>query len=322
MSVIPAEFLARLRLIQSPAHFQQTVDSFECHKHVTFRVQRLQADPSVVWKSLDEEGIPFVLVDWLPATAYASAEYRERIVQGRWSSTGVLFVQSLSSMLAAHLLGACPQHAVLDLAAAPGGKCTLLADCMQNTGSLAAVEVVRARMFKLQRLLKDFGVTNARTYLKDGREVGTKTPNRFDRVLLDAPCTGESRFHKTRPEAWTFWSLRKIREQSRKQAGLIRSAFRALKPGGRLLYCTCSFSPEENEQIVDSLLRFSPDEAELLDLVMPGTPSANALGHPVMTPGLTQWNGKRFDDRLQRTRRIIPDEAYDGFFLALITKTK
>lgn len=92
-----------------------------------------------------------------------------------------------------------------------------------------------------------------------GERLEKKTPERFDRVLLDAPCSGESRIHQDDPASWQHWKLRKIKEQARKQYGLIRSAFAALKPGGTLLYCTCSFAPEENEAVVSDFLTDTPE---------------------------------------------------------------
>ena len=92
----------------------------------------------------------------------------------------------------------------------------------------------------------------------DGRSIGRKVPERFDRVLLDSPCSSESRIRLDDPSTYQHWSPRKTREMVRKQRGLIRSAYLALKPGGELVYCTCAFSVEENEQVVDYLLRREP----------------------------------------------------------------
>ena len=148
-------------------------------------------------------------------------------------------------MLATLVLDPQPGEDVLDLAAASGGKTLHIAAKMRNEGKLSAVGPVRGQSFKLQTNLKRYGSEITRTYMTNGRTVGKKTPERFDRVLLDAPCSDESRIHQDDPESWQHWKLRKIKEQARKQYGLIRSASAALKPGGTLLYCTCSFAPEK-----------------------------------------------------------------------------
>jgi tRNA (cytosine49-C5)-methyltransferase len=160
--------------------------------------------------------------------------------------------------------------------------------------------------------------------MTDGRTVGNKVGPRFDRVLLDAPCSGEARFTATDPQSFATWSPRKIKETSRKQIGLIKSAFRSLKPGGRLLYATCSFAPEENERVVARLLEEFPEQAELLPIELPwaSDPTAATI-QPAAVPlltGLTEFDGEVFPAALRHALRILPDERYDGFFLALIQR--
>jgi 16S rRNA C967 or C1407 C5-methylase (RsmB/RsmF family) len=317
---LPPGFSERLQEIQAPEHLEQSLASMNADKHVTFRIQRLLADPHSVVQRILGAGVPLEPVGHLGATFVTPPHGRDALLAGTWIADGSVFVQGLSSILAVQMLDPQPGEEVLDLAAAPGGKCTLIADLMKNQGNLAAVEAIRPRMFKLQRLLKQYGVTIARTYLKDGRTVGRKTENRFDRVLLDAPCSGESRFHASRPAAAQFWSPRKIREQAKKQDGLIRSAFTALKPKGKLLYCTCSFAPEENEAIVDSLLRWAGEKADVLDLPWPSACGEDHRFVPTRAPGLTRWGNKSFDPQLMKTARIIPSAYFDGFYLALLTK--
>ena len=150
-------------------------------------------------------------------------------------------------------------------------------------------------------------MTNVALYQADGRGIGRKVPQRFHRVLLDAPCSSEARIRLDDPASYAHWKPRKVKETSRKQRGLIRSAYQALKPGGELVYCTCAFSPEENELVVDHLLRSEP-AAEPLPSAVPGL------------PGLTRWNGRTLDPRIDACRRVIPDGLFDGFFIARIRK--
>ena len=113
------------------------------------------------------------------------------------------------------------------------------------------------------------------------------------------------------PKTTQFWSLRKIREQSRKQLGLIESAFQSLKPGGTLLYCTCSFAPEENEAIVSALLDRHEGAAVLLE---PDLPIEN------WQPGLSSYGEMEFHETIGRCRRILPNSLFDAFFMAKILK--
>jgi 16S rRNA (cytosine1407-C5)-methyltransferase len=184
---------------------------------------------------------------------------------------------------------------------------------MENRGTLSAVEPIRQRMYRLADNLKRGGVTIARTYLMDGRQVGRKTPDRFHRVLLDAPCSSEARIRWNDPESYRYWSVRKVNEQARKQRGLLLAALQATRPGGRVLYCTCSFAPEENEAIVDHALRNFLPGTRLVDLQLP------RVTH---RPGLTDWQGEHFVDEIQCCRRILPSQETDGFFLALLERNE
>ena len=222
---------------------------------------------------------------------------------------GAAYPVNPASALAARTLAVAPGMEVLDLAAAPGGKTIMLAGLMENQGRLAAVEVIKPRFHRMLANLERCGVTNVVPYLADGRAVGRKVPERFDRILLDAPCSSEARFRAGDPDTFAHWSERKLRETSRKQRGLLRSAFAALKPGGELLYCTCAFAPEENEAVVDQLLK-----AEAKAEVLPVDPP------PTGIPGLTAWRGKRFDERCAGAVRVLPDQLWDGFFLCRIGK--
>lgn len=293
-------------------HWAACVQRFsEAEATFAIRINPLRIDPAVADATLRDQGITAAPVAWLPYALTVSRADRERILESSLIAEGAVYVQNLSSMLAVHILGAQPGEQILDLAAAPGGKTTQLAALMNNTGWLSAVEPIRPRYYKLQAALRRYGVTIGHTYLTDGRTVGRKTPNRFDRVLLDAPCSGEARFRAEDPDSYRFWSRRKIREQSRKQRGLIKSAFQATRPGGLLLYSTCSYAPEENESIVDSLLSEFEQDVEVLT---PELPISN------WQPGLTAWQGDLFDPRVAGARRIIPEGAMDPFFLCLLRK--
>ena len=175
-----------------------------------------------------------------------------------------------------------------------------------------AVESVKARFFRMRANLAQHGAPQVETYLMDGRAAGRRWPQRFDRVLLDAPCSSEARFTRHDPKSWAHWSPRKIKEAARKQKPLLGAAIKALRPGGVLLYCTCSFAPEENEVVVNSQLRYFADEVEIAPLTLPVTNTV---------PGLTEWRGKALNPQLARSVRLLPTEEMDGFFMCKLVKT-
>lgn len=242
-------------------------------------------------------------------------DQREAIMRHEAVSEGDIYPINPSSLFAARALDVQPGDEVLDLAAAPGGKSLVLAAALsidgEASGRLALVEPVKPRFFRLRANMERCGVLQADYYQRDGRGVGTAVGERFDRVLLDAPCSSESRFHLGEPSSFTHWSLRKVRECARKQKSLLRSAFRALKPGGTLVYCTCSFAPEENERIVASLLK-----REASACLVPVAVADDMAGR-VMN-GLNEWDKRAFECEL--ALRVLPDELWDGFFLAKIEK--
>lgn len=250
--------------------------------------------------------------EWLAQAATIDFGDKPAVTNSPASESGRLYVQNLSSMLAPLVLDPQPGEAVLDLAAAPGGKTLHLAARMRGEGELAAVEPVRDRFFKLRANLDRCGAGQfVRTFTHDGRHVGRKTPGRFDAVLLDAPCSSEARFDARDPASFEYWGPRKLAESARKQKALLRSALDATRSGGRVLYCTCSLAPEENELVVSHTLRRLGQKVELVPLELPEGVSA---------PGLTEWAGKKLPHELSLTRRILPDDVFSGFFLAMIRK--
>ena len=240
-----------------------------------------------------------------PASMRAALTASAPFVDGR------LWLQNPSSVLAVLALDPQPGEEILDLAAAPGMKTLHIAALMGNTGRIGAVEAIKPRFFRLRDVLQRGGATMVQTYLADGRTIGRKTPERFDRVLLDAPCSSEARFLRDVPASMGHWSEHKVRDCARKQRGLLWSAFAALKPGGQLVYSTCSFAPEENEGSIAWLLERAGGAAQ----VLPWTASAGDV-----RPGLTRFRREAWPDALRACVRVLPDGLFGGFFIAVIGK--
>jgi 16S rRNA (cytosine1407-C5)-methyltransferase len=311
---IPAGFQDRLRSIYSGEIAKSILAQMRAPKATAFRVATLRRSSAEVFHELESQRLPFSRVSWFSSAALVEAPHRVDLLSSDVYLRNDIYVQDLSSMLVALELQAQPGEVILDLAAAPGGKLTLLAERMLNQGQLSAVEPIRSRYYRLREMVERLGVTIVRMYRTDGRSVGRKTPERFDRVLLDAPCSGEARFHVDQPQSWQYWSERKIREQSRKQIGLLLSGLHALKRGGFLIYSTCAFAPEENERVVNVAMRKFPGE---LEIVPPSHRGWEAVSH---LPGRTSWGRESYAEELHHARRILPSESHQGFFLAKIVK--
>jgi len=309
--MLPPEFLDRLRRILPADRYVPVLESFSLPKATTFRVNPLKSDAESLRRELEAAGLHPEPVEWLPGAFRLPASERRALTEHDAFYQGRLYIQNLSSMLAPLLLEPRPGERVLDLAAAPGGKTLMMAGMMEDQGWISAVEPVKERFHKLRRNIESSGATIIHTYMKDGRGVGRAVPEHFDRVLLDAPCSSEAKFRIDDPRTTAYWSPRKVKESQKLQKRLILSAWESLKPGGRLLYSTCSFAPEENEGVVDYLLS-RRDDARLLPLELP---LENTM------PGLNSWEKKRFAPGLARTLRILPTREMDGFFLALLEKS-
>jgi 16S rRNA (cytosine1407-C5)-methyltransferase len=308
---LPTDFLDRLRQIVQPQHFDQVLASFSNTKTSSFRVNTILADSAGAVDQLRADGISPEAISWCDHAFEVPHDQRDKLTHSSLATEGGIYIQGLSSIFTSLVLDPKPSQWNLDLAAAPGGKASHIAALMTNDGKLSVVEPIKKRMYRLADNLKRLGVAISKTYLMDGRNAGRKVPDRFDRVLLDAPCSGESRIHTSDPKSYEFWSPRKIKEQSRKQKGLIESAFACLKPGGAMVYSTCSFAPEENEAIVAHLLNETNGDARLQPIEMP---------FDNWQPGLTSFDESEYPEDLKHCRRILPDERFDGFFLARILK--
>ncbi len=310
---LPEAFLERLRQIVPADRFDAVLRSFSAPAATGFRVNTLRAAPEAVVHELENLGLHLNAVSWHDGAFWVSPEDRPRLLASAAFAEQRLYVQNLASMIPPLALDAQPGERVLDLCAAPGSKTLQLACRMQNTGEIAAVEVVKGRFFKLRANLDAQGATCVRTFLQDGTKVWRYRPEHFDRVLLDAPCSTEGRFRADEPETYAYWSPRKIKEMAHKQRRLLFSAVHCLRPGGVLIYSTCTFAPEENEAVLDKTLRKFGDALRLepIDLGLENT-----------QPALPSWRGKAFKHDLSPACRLLPTPTMEGFFVAKIRKAK
>ena len=223
---------------------------------------------------------------------------------------GYYYIQEISSMLSAIALSPLPGELVLDLCASPGSKTTQIAAKMQNQGTLIANELKLDRIKILCANLERCGVTNTIVSRKDAIAFCSHLSNSnflFDKILLDAPCSGEGTLRSS-PKTFLIWNHKVIDKLSRQQKKFMAFALKCLKPGGSLVYSTCTHAPEENEAIISFALNNFPVKIESLSL-------------PLKTrPGILSWNKETFHPNTKSSCRLYPqDNDSEGFFLAKLT---
>ena len=305
---LPQEFLLKLKKIY-PSNFTGIASTFLTKKNTTFRINYLKTDLRTLRKLLVNQRVKhneFVFPQGAFLLKIPLREFQNTEIY----RNGLVYVQNLSSMLPVLCLEPENRDKILDLCAAPGAKTTQISS-LAPEAEVTAIEKSRPRYYKLLANLKTQGVESTKVILLDSIWVRKKFPEYFDKILADVPCSSEGRFLTTNPKSFKYWKRRKVKEMVHKQKKLLHSAFLALNEGGTLIYSTCTFSPEENEGVIDWFINKFKEKLEILPIEFP---LKNA------SEGLLQWKDKRFSQSLRLTKRIIPDDTMEGFFVAKIKK--
>lgn len=227
---------------------------------------------------------------------------------------GKIYIQNAASWLPVLALDPQPSETILDMCAAPGGKTSHIAQYANNQAVIYANDNSRPRLHKLQSNLKRLGVQNTEFTLHDATKLTSNFDNEFfDKILLDAPCSGEGMMTLDNKKDFESWSVAHIKRLQKLQKKLIVQAWHLLKPGGTLVYSTCTMAPEENEAVIDYLLRHNEDmQVETMEGL------STAL-HNKAAPVLS-WNDKQFDERISHALRLVPSQEVEAFFVIKLTK--
>ena len=221
---------------------------------------------------------------------------------------GYFYTQEAASMIPPIVLGPKPGEIILDIAASPGSKTTQIAQYMQNKGILIANDYTIERMKPLSINLQRCGVTNTIITLMEGQWF-KKSGIEFDKVLVDAPCSGTGTIRKSL-KTIGIWNPDMIRRLSITQKQLIETGFNLLKENGTLVYSTCSLEPEENEEVVDFLLK-KYENAGLEEIKL----------NLKRSPAILEFENKKYSDEIRKCLRIWPqDNDTEGFFVAKLRK--
>ena len=260
--MLPKEFLARMER-QLGEEYPEYLASLQRPRAAALRFNPLKGEPP---------RLPFVTeaVPWEPMGYYFDPQARPGLHP--YHEAGVYYLQEASAMAPVALLDPKPEERICDLCAAPGGKSTQIAGRLMGRGFLLCNEYSPKRAKILSRNVERMGIANALVTNESPERLAKALPGYFDRVLVDAPCSGEGMFRKEEA-AVTDWSEDTVAMCARRQGEILTQAAKLVRPGGLLVYSTCTFAPQEDEEAVEKFLRAHPD-------FVPEPPEA-----PWFTPG-------------------------------------
>jgi NOL1/NOP2/sun family putative RNA methylase len=284
--------------------FERFIETMASPLPTTARINTLKTDGDRLLSSLEEAEVPFRPFSWYPFGLRLDVEKPGNLVE---NLMGHIHIQEEISMASPVALDPRPGERVLDLCAAPGSKTTQIASMMENRGLLVANDPANSRVASLRSNCERAGAINVVVTRYDGRRFPS---TKFDRVLVDAPCTGQGMARKD-ITVLDRWSLKRSLGLQRLQCSLLERATNLLKPGGTIVYSTCTFAPEENEAVVSWVVERIPN-VSLEEVSIPGLESS---------PGLTEWDGSRFGDEMETCARYYPHQNNTGgFFVAKLIK--
>ena len=299
---LPVEFEAKMRKLLG-----EEFSSYEQHlddpAYYGIRVNTLKISVADFLKICPFNVTP---VPWTDNGFYVSRE--ERPSRHPFYYAGLYYIQEPSAMTPASYLPVEPGDKVLDLCAAPGGKSTELGAKLKGKGILVSNDVSVSRTKALIRNIEMFGIRNSVVLCTEAKYMVPSLHGFFDKILIDAPCSGEGMFRKGSNELKN-WEQKGSEPYAKLQREIVDDAVKLLKPGGMLLYSTCTFSPEENEQVIEYMLEHNDD----LSLVPMKMCDGFDHGHP-------EWTLSKRED-VKHCIRLWPHKIKgEGHFLALLQK--
>lgn len=307
---LPPDFEKRLRELH-PTEYDQVRATFNSPKPTTFRVNTLKTNQIDLEEKLTHLGFTFEK-STIPGSFVLRNKTQRELTETDLYTNGHLYIQGLSSMIPALALNPRSGETVLDACAAPGSKTTQMAALMENRGSIIANDMSRVRLYKLTANIRTLGATNIQTFHVPAQELWRKFPNTFDKTLVDVPCSLEGRFLSTNPKTYRDWSVKKLLKLASYQKQILHSSISATKPGGTIVYSTCTLAPEENEGVIDWILTKHKDLVSLIDTNVP-----NGIE---TSPACVEWQSSTYENDISKAKRVTPTELFEGFFIATLQR--
>lgn len=303
-NTLPKELMERFTKQFGAGTIPVLLRAFSAVRKPTFRVNTLKSSDEEVMNVFREEQIQYERVKNIPHAFTVKNRTDKEILDHPLNTEGKIYLQGISSMLPPLLLDldgptgtSAPAH-ILDLCAAPGSKTTEIAALTNNQAIIVATEDNEVRFQKLMNTIRTQGA-NVDARNMDATLLHHEMPEAFDKILTDVPCSAEGRFDLNNPRSYAYWSEKNITAHAKLQRRLLRSAVQCLKPGGTLVYSTCTLAPEENEDMIGWLLSEFPEMK----------PAPITL--PILNTRKTA----------HQTVTVLPNETMEGFFVAKLTKS-
>ncbi|CUU01618.1 16S rRNA (cytosine1407-C5)-methyltransferase [Candidatus Kryptobacter tengchongensis] len=298
-----------LTKILDPESARLVLKMYKLNIPLTIRTNTLKISSSKLKERLESKGFKLREIAFIP-DSFIVVEEPFPISKTLEHFAGFFYMQSLSSMLPSLALEPEPDEFVLDIASAPGSKTTHIAQLMKNTGIIIANDISFERLKVVAHQIERLGILNTAITSIDGNRFGNLLPEVFDRALVDAPCSALGIISKSN-EVLTWWNIDEVRRLSNKQYQLLTSAIKSVKPDGVIVYSTCTLTVEENELMIDSVLKKFPLEIEEINYKTVD-----------FDEGITFYDGLPLDERLKKAVRIYPFKSNtEGFFIARLRKT-
>lgn len=302
-------FPARMaRLLNVPEY--KLLDILKPYDSFTCRLNRLRnTTRKNVIINAEKAGILLEPLPWYP-DAFLVNTSKYDMVTTDLVKGGVLYIQNASSYLPVLALQPEKGDSVLDACAAPGGKSSHIAALTGGDIDLWLNDGIASRIENIKQVQKLLGFKYNRLTTFPVQSIDKEINHKFDKILLDIQCSGEGMMDITKPITMRFWSIDRIKKYMYLQTKALNACFKLLKPGGTLVYSTCTFAPEENEAPISNLLKHNADA-----VVQPLVFESKYVRH-----GEKKWDDFTFDPQLYGALRVLPNPGMEGFFVCRIRK--
>ena len=297
--MIPEFLIEMLRKQYGEELSKKIIAGYGEERKVTLRVNTIKTNSSNIEKVLEENNIKYKKVSWY-SEGYIIENVKETEIENLdIYKNGEIYLQSLSSMLPPIILEPKENTDILDMTAAPGGKTTEIATLVGNKARITAIEMNKIRAQKLKYNVEKQGATCVYIMEQDARKLNDFFS--FDNVLLDAPCSGSGTININDTKLEKTFTEQLIKKSKKSQNELLKKAIKVLKKGSEMVYSTCSILQEENENIIENVLK--ENKVEIVDIDFKGIEDLPKL-----------------PTRIKGTLCVAPTKEYEGFFVAKLKK--